>query len=256
MDLRSAFQLAPGICLALVGAGGKTTTMFRLARLFTPLVFLTTTTHLGTWQAAHADQHIVLQPKDDLALMETAHFRGACLVSGPQAAHTDRLKGISAEQIEQLYCLAKARSAPLLIEADGAKQLPLKAPAEHEPAIPPCAEAVLIVAGLKGVGSPLDDRHVHRSSVFARLAGVPEGSIVTLESLRRVLTSPAGGLKSIPRGARKFVLLTGADSPAMLAEASLLAGQLVPVFDLAGVAPDCAMSQEAQDQVTAIFPYP
>ena len=36
----------------------------------------------------------------------------------------------------------------VLVEADGAKRLPLKAPAEYEPVIPPCADAVAAVQPL------------------------------------------------------------------------------------------------------------
>ncbi len=39
-------------------------------------------------------------------------------------------------------------AVPLLIKADGARQKPLKAPAEHEPPIPDFVETVVVVAGL------------------------------------------------------------------------------------------------------------
>ena len=40
----------------------------------------------------------------------------------------------------------------VLVEADGAKRFPLKAPAAHEPVIPDETRLVIAVAGLSGVG--------------------------------------------------------------------------------------------------------
>ncbi len=42
----SEFRISTSV--AFVGAGGKTTAMFQLARELTPPVIVTTTTHLGT----------------------------------------------------------------------------------------------------------------------------------------------------------------------------------------------------------------
>ena len=39
--------------------------------------------------------------------------------------------------LQELIKIADEHNLPLIIEADGSRQLPLKAPAEHEPAIPP-----------------------------------------------------------------------------------------------------------------------
>ena len=46
---------------------------------------------------------------------------------------------------------------PVLIEADGARRLPLKVPAGHEPVIHPRTTHVLSVYGLDAVGAALKD---------------------------------------------------------------------------------------------------
>ncbi len=120
---------------------------------------------------------------------------------------------------------------PLLIEADGARQRPLKAPAKHEPVIPEFVDTVITVAGMMGVNKPLTGEIVHRPEIFARLSGLESGQTISREALVRVLTHPAGGLKGIPDGARRVALLNQADTPELQAQAKSMAGKLLPSFD-------------------------
>lgn len=76
----------------------------------------------------------------------------------------------------------------VLVEADGAKTLPLKAHADHEPVIPNCACRVVCVAGVDGVGKPISQA-CHRSETFARLAGVSPDATVTPEAVAAVLNA-------------------------------------------------------------------
>ena len=74
----------------------------------------------------------------------------------------------------------------LLVEADGAKMLPLKAHAEHEPMIPECAKRTVCVVGIDGVGSPIS-LACHRAERFAQLADASTTDAVTPEMVARVL---------------------------------------------------------------------
>ena len=74
----------------------------------------------------------------------------------------------------------------LLVEADGAKMLPLKAHAEHEPVIPECAKRTVCVVGIDGVGRPISQA-CHRVERFARLAGASTDDDTTPEMVARVL---------------------------------------------------------------------
>lgn len=74
----------------------------------------------------------------------------------------------------------------LLVEADGAKMLPLKAHAEHEPMIPECAKRMVCVVGIDGVGSPIS-LACHRAERFAQLADASTTDAVTPEMVARVL---------------------------------------------------------------------
>jgi probable selenium-dependent hydroxylase accessory protein YqeC len=61
MILKQALRLAEPAYIALVGAGGKTTAMFRLARQLDTQVLVSTSTHLAVDQIALADQHIIIE---------------------------------------------------------------------------------------------------------------------------------------------------------------------------------------------------
>lgn len=74
----------------------------------------------------------------------------------------------------------------LLVEADGAKMLPLKAHAEHEPMIPERAKRTVCVVGIDGVGSPISQA-CHRAERFAQLADASTADAVTPEMVARVL---------------------------------------------------------------------
>lgn len=222
-------EAASSLSLALVGAGGKTTALFQLARQLTARryanVLVATTTHFGVWQAAEADRHLVAAQRADLAALEDGPPAGVTLVSGPPVG--DRLGGLCPEVLSWLHEICRKYAAPLLIEADGGRGRPLKAPADHEPALPPFIETVVVAAGLSGLGQPLTDEHVHRPEIFARLSGIEMGDVVTPEALARLLTRPEGGLKDIPASARRVVLLNQADSPALQAAGGQMASALL-----------------------------
>ena len=88
------------------------------------------------------------------------NLRGVMLVTGP--VDGDRTTGLNANCISWLREVCRAHNLPLLIEADGSRQRPLKAPADMEPAIPEFIKTVVVVAGLPGLGKPLTEEFVHR----------------------------------------------------------------------------------------------
>lgn len=228
----------PG-AIAIVGSGGKTTALFQLARaLQSPIEnpqssienrqssIVTATSHLGVWQIPLADHHLIAEAAQDLTNLPAT---GLTLVTGPLDG--DRTRPLAPELVELLHEICRVRAWPMLIEADGSRGHPLKAPAAHEPPIPAFVETVLVVAGLTGLGSPLNSDHVHRPQVFSELSGLQQGELVTPEALTRVLTHPQGGLKNIPHAARRMALLNQADTPELQSQGGKLARLLLPAFD-------------------------
>ena len=236
LTLSRALRLSPTPCLVLVGAGGKTTALFQIARQLRPPVLVTSTTHLAKDQLNLADRHIIVKNPQDLELIETyLDSEEVVLVTG-SLDEAERTSGVDAIGLETMNSITKARSIPMLIEADGSRQQPLKAPADHEPAIPPFVDSVILVAGLSGLGKPLTSEWVHRPELFASLSGLASGDIISVDALAKVLTSPLGGLKGVPQGARRIVLLNQADTLGRQALALVLATKLLPAYHAVVVA--------------------
>ena len=234
INLAGALRASKSSCIAFVGAGGKSSAMFQVAEGLSPPVILAVTTHLAISQTSLADRWVVAQAATDLP--EAGAISGLrVLFTGPQD-HLEKVGGVSSDLLERIRHLAADLNCQLLIEADGSRQLPLKAPAEHEPVIPPFCDLVVVVAGLSGLGKPLDDRWVHRPERYARLSGLEPGQTITGEAIAKVLLHPLGGMRNIPTGARKVALLNQADAPDLQAQAKNLAGLLLEKFDAVLVA--------------------
>jgi len=148
----------------------------------------------------------------------------------------DRTQPINDDVLNLLHALCEQHSIHLLVEADGSRRKPLKAPAEYEPAIPDFVELVVQVVGLTGLGKPLDDESVHRPKIFERLAGLQPGETITPEALVRVVTHPEGGLKNIPENARRIVLLNQADTTELQSQAESIAKKVLSTYDSAIIA--------------------
>ena len=232
MLLSQAFRFSPplnasrGRTIACVGAGGKTTTIFQLARELPSPVLVTTTTHLGVWQIPLADHHIIAQTKDDVYSLE---FQGVTLITGP--IEDDRATSVNENILYWLHIYVQEHNMTLLIEADGSHQKALKAPNEREPVIPEFTDAVIVVAGLSGLGKSLTEKYVHRPQLFSTLSGFPLNDSITPDALIRVLTHPNGGLKNIPPDARRIVFLNQADTPELQSIGGKISTELLDHFD-------------------------
>jgi molybdenum cofactor cytidylyltransferase len=201
--------------------------MFQLARELPGPVVVTATSHLGTWQTGLADQHIIATRPGPIEELEHG-LRGVTLITGEMDAQ--RTRPIDTELLLWLKEFCGYLSVPLLIEADGSRQKPLKAWAEHEPPIPAFVDLVVHVVGLTGLGQPLTDDSVHRADLFSILSGLDTGKPITAAALWKVLTHAEGGRKNVPAHARTTVLLNQADTPRLQSLAKELAQSLVPAY--------------------------
>ena len=194
--LTEAFGLEQARLVALCGAGGKTSLMFALAREMAAAgerVLVTTTTKIGV-----AEGGPPLPP-------------GISISHGGRSADGRKLIGHPPEYLDQLRHAGQFDR--LLVEADGSRRKPLKAPAAHEPVIPSTTDAVIAVAGLSGLGRPLSEETVFRSEIWAALSGTMLGSPVSIESIARVALHSEGLAKGCPETARAVLFLNQADTP-------------------------------------------
>ncbi len=209
LSLAEALRVGRGDVIAFVGGGGKTTSMFRLADELSASgfrVLTTTTTRISQDQAASAP--VFICPDEIKSLGDCLDRFGQCLLVGPPDG-----KGSVLSISPDMIGILKERPDVdcILIEADGSKSRPFKAPGDHEPVVPGFTTVLVPVVGLNSIGRLLDDRNVHRPEIAASLAGVPVGSIITTEVVARILSHPEGGAKGLPAGARLVPLLNQAD---------------------------------------------
>lgn len=194
---------------AVVGGGGKTTAVFQLARQAAGKAWVSTTTHFGTDQLDLADRHFTLP--EDAALDVSPWMKQKVTLLTGNRTQDDRVRGLDPQMMGLIANLADREQVSLIIEADGARSHPIKAPAEHEPVIPTWVNTVIVVVGLSALGKPLNADWVHRPEIYAQLTHLRPGDPVTVESVIAMLASPQGGLKGIPSQARRIVLLNQSD---------------------------------------------
>ena len=218
--------------IAFVGAGGKTTSMFTLARELPMPTLITCTTHIGAWQLMEADRHIVNESIADL--VELGNGKVTVFTGPPDL--DQRLSAVTPELLHRLRLESLRHGWPLLIEADGAHEKPLKAPREGEPQLPSFVEVVVVSAGMSGLGKKLDSESVHRPDIYAQLSGLEPNASITGDAIGGVLMHARGGLKDIPPPARRIALLNQADTADLQAEARRIARSLETCYDAVVIA--------------------
>jgi probable selenium-dependent hydroxylase accessory protein YqeC len=194
MRLPSALAADDGQCVAVVGAGGKKTTLYRLAGALDRAV-VTATVRIPIF-----DDQVgrVVVTADPVAALDGTTADAWPLGLVPERERDDRYRGYDPGVVDDL---AAAHAGPVLVKADGARTRLLKAPNEREPRLPADADTVLAVASARVVGKRLSDEWVHRPERVARVADLDVGDTVGADHVARVLASPDGGLKDVPAGA-------------------------------------------------------
>lgn len=228
LTLAEALGITAGDVVALVGGGGKTTAMFRLAREIVERgepVLTTSSTHIFAEQIKLAPVSVRAADATRERVLAALDAHRHVLVIGDTDTITGRAAGVSPDLFARLR--AWCPRICLLNEADGSRGRPFKAPAPHEPAIPPETTLVVPVVGADVFGEPLDAEHVHRPELIQALSGAASGARVTPELVARVLAHPEGGRKNAPARARVVVLINKVDTLAERASARETAERLL-----------------------------
>lgn len=235
-NLARALRLFAPQSIALTGAGGKTTGLFWLAAELGPRVLLASSTHLGQWQLQNAAAHHVVLHQSELEPIINAGINGSTLLTGPIDGVSSRSKGLPADILEDLHRWSKRLGLALVIEADGSRRRPLKAPADHEPVIPPFVDVTIVCCGLSAIMERLTEDTVYGSERFADISGLKIGDPISIEALASVLLSPHGGLKGIPESSRRIALMNQADTAELRQMARKISRLLLEKFGAVAVA--------------------
>ena len=161
--------------IALVGSGGKTTLLKKMAADFRSqgkTVLVTTTTHMFI----EAD---TLLTDDANEIIRVLRETGYVMAGIPEG---EKIKGLSQNTFER----ACANADVVLVEADGSRHMPLKFPGASEPAIPDGTEQIIVVWGPHGLGRAARDV-CHRLDLVMQCLGITEETPITQAHVRKLL---------------------------------------------------------------------
>mgnify|MGYP003293157738 CR=1 FL=1 len=160
---------------AIVGSGGKTTLLKKLAEQYRSqgkTVFTTTTTHMFI-------EEDTLLTDDAETIIKALKDTGYVMAGIPEGI---KFKALS----EETYAAVCAHADVVLVEADGSKHMPLKYPNTSEPVIPENADRIVVVWGPHGLDKPA--REVcHRLGLGMQCLGIDENTRITRDHVRKLL---------------------------------------------------------------------
>ncbi len=203
MSIAELLGIADREVVALVGGGGKSTLLFALGRDLAAAgrgVVLTTTTKMGRDQVTGSVT--VVGSIDAVARVTRWPALLICggddhKITGPDPAEVGRVLDLQEVDV-------------VVVEADGAHGRPLKAPASHEPVVPPSSTVVVITMGIDAVGGRLGDV-AHRPRQAMEFGGLGADDVLTASDCATILLHPQGALRVVPPGARVVVAITKVD---------------------------------------------
>ncbi len=225
MNLQQAFDIVRGDVVAFIGGGGKTSTLLNLGHELAEAgwrVTATTTTQI------EADQlqlfpHAITLAKGAVAISSALNQHRFVFLH--DEIRDNHVYGPPTDYISRL--LDSVDSDVLLIEADNARGLPLKAPYDHEPVIPPETSLVVPIASLSVLGQVLDEDHVYNAQAIVERYGFGVGARVKSPWVAQVLRDEELGLRGVPDKARVIALLNQAPAQGYLRGRARLIARLV-----------------------------
>jgi len=224
------------LVLALVGGGGKTSAAFWLANQFRRqghCVFVSTTTKMFLPKETQADHFINLEQEENpLIALSQLHLSDPSItfcykkrIKGNNTNDKIKVSGVTAELIDNLK--SDSPFTVFIIEADGAKCLPIKAPDRHEPCIPISSDMVIGVTGAEIIHTRATPERIHRWNTFSALTQCSEGDMIDHRILGNLIEHQHGMFKHAPEQATKIWLINKIDLVTNYQQLTQLAHQVM-----------------------------
>ena len=219
MDMLDYFAERNSRIISFVGAGGKTTAMYTLAAAFAARglkTLVTTTTHIEM-----PDKTLWAKNEEEVRrLWQSGSYAVVGTEPGAEGAEIKKITGLSEPERSLYFDMAEV----VLIEADGAKRMPCKVPAAHEPVLLKECDTVVGVMGIRSVGRPL--REVcFRLEEAQKSFGCHPDERLTPELAAEFLASDLGTKKNV--GTRNYcVMLNPCNGDELLSIGSRIRGLL------------------------------
>jgi molybdenum cofactor cytidylyltransferase len=217
--LPAAFGLADtGELVALVGGGGKSSLLAALADAAPGRVLMTTTTHIWAEQAAAWEGGGERERGRGGDFWVAFARRGRGVIVGPPMG--DKMSGVPPHLPGEWF--ARPEVDWLLVEADGSRQRPIKAPAAHEPVVPPETTLFVGVMGIDALAAPIG-QVAHRPELICELLGLSLNDTLTPADAARLMTHPQGGWRERPPRARAVLFINKVETAVQLQQARQIA---------------------------------
>ena len=212
--------------VSVVGAGGKTSTVFSLKDAWKDksangeALMITTTTAMFEPSKSDVDHLVfaenyktgeIINHLDFLVGQESFNSKSIGLFDG-RIEFDDhiKVKGINPLLID---LISETQIFELIVaEADGAKRKSMKAYEIHEPVIPESTDLVIVVLGLSVLNKEIKEDTIHRSANFLKLTGKKEGDIFEISDMPMLFKGDMGFLRGVPKNSDVFVFLNQCDS--------------------------------------------
>eukprot|EP00928_Gymnodinium_smaydae_P087776 TRINITY_DN71993_c0_g1_i1.p3 TRINITY_DN71993_c0_g1~~TRINITY_DN71993_c0_g1_i1.p3 ORF type:complete len:270 (+),score=58.64 TRINITY_DN71993_c0_g1_i1:178-987(+) len=219
--------------IAFVGGGGKTTLACRTAREAAAAgrTVLTTTTRMLVPRVPEDVEEVLVAGSLEAAQKGLSEAFGrncrlVAVISGVEdSPHGRRAVGVPPEWVAGLRGPELADT--VVVEADGSRKLPFKAPRRpKEPVVPVGTSVVVAVAGVDCLGRTLNEDEVCRADVVAELCGLELGAQVTADVVGRVLGQSAlwcPDAEAASPGPLFFAVVNKADDAQSIAAAESIA---------------------------------
>lgn len=223
VDLVETLAAGGGI-VCLVGAGGKKSTIYRIAARFAGRVAITSTVHTPPFRKRLAAK-TVIAAREELSYLVAGASDSRVVAYACPSDKKARLAGVSPEVAAELH-----RSCGFdltLVKADGARLRWIKAPAEHEPALPAHFTSLIPLVSVRCVGEVLDQTVAHRPDRIAELLGTRVGVRITGEHVARLLSHPDGGMKGIEHADHVVPVINMVDTEEQRHTARLIAQRVL-----------------------------
>lgn len=196
-EIADALGLGDHELVSLVGGGGKTTLLFALGAQLDGTVVLTTTTKMGSERTAAFEP--LLEPNDESLLSGLADRR---VVLAWHTVSDHKALGVEPSVCDRWFGLADH----VVVEADGSRRMPFKAPLDYEPVVPSRTTTLVACVGAAALGAPISER-CQRPERVAALSGCSLEARLTPQRLAAVLLSDQGSRKGCPSSARFAVVI-------------------------------------------------
>ena len=196
--------------VCLIGAGGKTSTMFRLAQELSSKgmrVLATTTTAIYYPEREQYDE--ILVSKDESTDLFDNRCNSGITVLGRSISSEGKLLGVNPKFLDDVFL--KGIFDYIIVEGDGSKSRPIKAPAEHEPVIPSQTSKLMGIVGMDSIGLEVCEESVHRPELLCAITGCRERDIINTEIISRLVIHKEGLFKAAPDLSERYLLLNKAD---------------------------------------------